>query len=71
MSSGTLLLSRRRRQGTLLIGDSLLKNASSQQLQGVAVVCKHGGYIATIRDALNAQRREYKRVVIHVGTNDD
>ena len=41
-----------------------------QQLQGVTVVCKHGGYIATIRDALNAQQREYKRVVIHVGTND-
>ena len=54
MSCGTLLRSRRRRQ----------------QLQGVTVVCKHGGYIATIRDALNAQQREYKRVVIHVGTND-
>ena len=58
------------RSGTLVIGDSLLRDIDGKQIRGVRVICKRGGYIADVKDLLLAQNKQYHHLILHVGTND-
>ena len=58
------------RSGTLVIGDSLLRDIDGKQIRGVRVICKRGGYIADVKDLLLAQNKQYHHLISHVGTND-
>ena len=58
------------RSGTLVIGDSLLRDIDGKQIRGVRVICKRGGYIADVEDLLLAQNKQYHHLILHVCTND-
>ena len=58
------------RSGTLVIGNSLLRDIDGKQIRGMRVICKRGGYIADVQDFLLAQNTQYHHLILHVGTND-
>ena len=47
-----------------------MRGIDGEQIRGVKVICKRGGYIADVKDLLLAQNKQYHHLILHVGTND-
>lgn len=58
------------RTGSLLLGDSILRDVDANRLPGTSVVYRGGACINDARQQLMKDGRQYDTVVLHVGTND-
>ena len=58
------------RTGTLLLGDSILRDVDANKLPGTSVVYRGGACVNDVKRQLAKETREYDTVILHVGTND-